>query len=56
MAGRRVPDRPPLAADLHPRLIGLYDRARPNGTETRTGLIDAQGVRKPAFRVFQRGR
>ncbi len=36
--------------------IGLRDTgARQNGKESRTGLIDAQGRRKPAFNAFRRG-
>jgi hypothetical protein len=31
------------------------DPPRPKGDELRLGLLDAQGHRKPAFRVFQRG-
>lgn len=36
--------------------IGLRDTGtRQKGKESRTGLIDAQGRRKPAFRAYQRG-
>ena len=36
--------------------IGLRDPPpRPDGQESRTGLIDAQGVRKPAFFAYRRG-
>lgn len=33
--------------------IGLYDLTRPGGGESRTGLIDGQGVKKPAYDVFK---
>ncbi len=34
--------------------IGLYDTVRADGQESRTGLIDAKGVRKPAYYAFRR--
>lgn len=33
--------------------IGLYDIKRADGAESRTGLIDGQGVKKPAYDVFR---
>ncbi len=33
--------------------IGLYDITRSDGAESRTGLIDAKGVKKPAYHVFK---
>lgn len=35
--------------------IGLRDRERPDGTETRTGLIDGKGIRKPSYYAYKRG-
>ncbi|MBJ7472160.1 MAG: hypothetical protein JHD16_12715, partial [Solirubrobacteraceae bacterium] len=34
--------------------IGLYDIARDDGAESRTGLIDGQGVKKPAYGAYKR--
>jgi len=33
----------------------LYDSKRPDGQESRWGLIDAEGVKKPAYYAFKRG-
>lgn len=34
--------------------IGLYDQpVRPDGQESRTGLIDAKGIRKPAYAAYK---